>query len=85
MIEKKNMLATIKDIVDDFICIAKDLDCVEIPIFILCTGLVIAAVFGFVTLLLYVMCKCPIAAIVLLISFGIPTFVVWCAKHSERK
>ena len=85
MIEKKNMLATIKDIVDDFICIAKDLDRVEIPIFIICVGLAIAAVFGFATLLLYVMCRCPIAAIVLIISFGIPAFAVWYAKHSERK
>lgn len=79
------MLATIKDIVDDFIYIAKDLDRVEIPIFIICTGLAIAAVFGLATLLLYVMCRCPIAAIVLTISFGIPAFAIWYAKHSERK
>ena len=85
MIEKKNMLATIKDIVDDFICIAKELDRVEIPIFILCAGLALAAFFGFAILLLYVMCRCPIAAIVLIISFGIPAFAVWYAKHSERK
>ena len=83
--EKKNMLATIKDIVDDFICIAKELDRVEIPIFILCAGLALAAFFGFAILLLYVMCRCPIAAIVLIISFGIPAFAVWYAKHSERK
>ena len=85
MIEKKNMLATIKDIVDDFICIAKELDRVEIPIFIICAGLALAAFFGFAILLLYVMCRCPIAAIVLIISFGIPAFAVWYAKHSERK
>ena len=85
MIEKKNMLAAIKDIVDDFIYIAKDLDRVEIPIFIICTGLAIAAVFGLATLLLYVICRCPIAAIVLIVSFGIPAFAVWYAKHSERK
>ena len=85
MIEKKNTLATIKDIVDDFIYITKDLDRVEISIFILCIGLAIAAVFGFATLLLYVMCKYLIAAIVLTISFGIPAFVVWYAKHCKRK
>ena len=75
----KKMLATIKDIIEDLE------DRLEISIFIICAGLVISAVFGFATLLLYVMYEYPIVAIVLLISFGIPTFAVLYTKHSKKK
>lgn len=81
----KKMLATIKDIVGGFVYLVEDLDRREISLFIICTGLAIAAVFGFATLLLCVMYEYPIVAIVLLISFGIPTFAVLYAKNSKKK
>ena len=80
----KKMLATIRDIVGGFVYLVEDLDRVEISIFIVCAGLMISAVFGFATLLFYVICECPIVAIVLLISFGIPTFAILYAKHSKK-
>ena len=72
-----------KSFISEFIDVASDLDYFEIPVFIFIVGLAIAMCIGMVVGILVLIVKCPLIALALLISFGIPAAAIWHGKHKD--